>query len=106
MLMYPREGLSMGLEEGGGKAGSLASGLSFLQQVGAWQFSLNAWVSASVSWFSFSVTLFWGCFTLISLTHWECCVINGKDVLIFDPSQSEFIVACVSRKRYSYGRAM
>ncbi|XP_065118938.1 transcription factor 7-like 2 isoform X18 [Paramisgurnus dabryanus] len=41
--MYPREGLSLGLEEGGGKAGALASGLSFLQQVGCWQFSLNAW---------------------------------------------------------------
>ncbi|XP_067286650.1 transcription factor 7-like 2 isoform X15 [Pseudorasbora parva] len=41
--MYPREGLSLGLEERGGKTGSLASGLSFLQQVGCWQFSLNAW---------------------------------------------------------------
>lgn len=46
MLMYPREGLSLGLEERGGKTGSLASGLSLLQQVGCWQFSLNAWVSA------------------------------------------------------------
>ncbi|XP_016421138.1 transcription factor 7-like 2 isoform X11 [Sinocyclocheilus rhinocerous] len=41
--MYPREGLSLGLEERGGKTGSLASGLSLLQQVGCWQFSLNAW---------------------------------------------------------------
>ncbi len=46
LLMYPREGLSLGLEERGGKTGSLASGLSLLQQVGCWQFSLNAWVSA------------------------------------------------------------
>lgn len=45
-LMYPREGLSLGLEDRGGKTGSLASGLSLLQQVGCWQFSLNAWVSA------------------------------------------------------------
>ncbi|XP_051968213.1 transcription factor 7-like 2 isoform X16 [Xyrauchen texanus] len=41
--MYPREGLSLGLEERGEKAGSLASGLSLLQQVGCWQLSLNAW---------------------------------------------------------------
>ncbi|XP_073773494.1 transcription factor 7-like 2 isoform X41 [Danio rerio] len=41
--MYPREGLSLGLEERGGKAGALASGLSLLQQVGCWQLSLNAW---------------------------------------------------------------
>ncbi|XP_056124781.1 transcription factor 7-like 2 isoform X21 [Rhinichthys klamathensis goyatoka] len=41
--MYPREGLSLGLEDRGGKTGSLASGLSLLQQLGCWQYSLNAW---------------------------------------------------------------
>ncbi|KTF78544.1 hypothetical protein cypCar_00038817 [Cyprinus carpio] len=44
--MYPREGLSLGLEERGGKTGSLASGLSLLQQVGCWQLSLNAWTDS------------------------------------------------------------
>lgn len=96
VLMYPREGLSMGLEEGGGKAGSLASGLSFLQQVGAWQFSLNAWVSAHNAdthfcvFISFSMPLL-GLFCLYSFDSLVvlCGLINGKGVLLFYLFQSD-----------------
>lgn len=44
-VMHPWDGVPAGLEETGAKAGAVGPGLSLLQQVGCWPFSLSSWVS-------------------------------------------------------------
>ena len=47
-IMYPRDAVLVGMEDLSGKGGTVAPGVSLLQQLGAWHLNLNCWVSSGV----------------------------------------------------------